>query len=85
MSSAALTFQIFGRSCVVILPPSLDVPPANDVRDAAPARAHDAQGESSGKEHESHIDAPLEPGERGVPVGRITGVRELVLRLGEEA
>jgi hypothetical protein len=42
MSAAAFTFQIFGRSCVVVLPPSLDgVPPANDVHDAA-QRAHGA-------------------------------------------
>jgi hypothetical protein len=46
MSEAALTFQIFGRSCVVILPPSLDVPPANDVDVAeirVAQRAHAAQ------------------------------------------
>ena len=43
MSEAAVSFQIFGRSCVVILPPSLDVPPANDVQAPAPGVAQRAQ------------------------------------------
>jgi hypothetical protein len=48
MSGAALTFQIFGRSCVVILPPNLDgVPPANDVQDAA----QDAQDAHDDAQH----------------------------------
>jgi hypothetical protein len=56
MSSAALTFQIFGRSCVVILPPSLDgVPPANDVQDTA-QRAH-------------HAHAGAQPPQRRSPSG----------------
>jgi hypothetical protein len=66
MSSAALTFQIFGRSCVVVLPPNLDgVPPANDVRDAA-QRAHGA-----------HADA--QPSQRRSPSGfqRVDAVHDL--------
>ncbi len=47
MSEAAFTFQIFGRSCVVILPPSLEVPPANDVLDPAIGVAQRAQSARS--------------------------------------
>jgi hypothetical protein len=43
MSAAAFTFQIFGRSCVVILPPSLDVAPANDVQATGIGSAQRAQ------------------------------------------
>ncbi len=44
MSEAAVTFTIFGQHCVVILPPSLDVPPANDVLEGGIALAQGAQG-----------------------------------------
>jgi hypothetical protein len=43
MSEAAVTFKIFGRSCVVILPPTLEVAPANDVHSAASGAAQAAQ------------------------------------------
>ena len=57
MSEAAFTFHILGRTCVVILPPSLDVPPANDVLGAGIDRAQRGQG----REAEGHASAATPP------------------------
>jgi hypothetical protein len=70
MSEAAVTFHIFGRSCVVILPPSLDVPPANDVQQPATGPAPWAQearppsSVSPPRPSEIVLCAPQDPGEQ---------------------
>jgi hypothetical protein len=47
MSGAALTFSILGKSCVVILPPSLDgVPAANDDSEPVGAMPRDRRPRS---------------------------------------
>jgi hypothetical protein len=65
MSEAALTFRIFGQSCVVILPPSLDVPPANDVQASGIGVAQRAQ--------ESRFERPEEPRVHGAPDLTVAG------------
>jgi hypothetical protein len=60
MSQAAVTFRIFGRTCVVVLPPSLEVPPANDVDRGAPDDAQPAQ----------------DAGSRAMPLGALRSIAE---------
>jgi hypothetical protein len=85
MSEAAFTFQIFGRSCVVILPPSLEVPPANDVLGPAIGVAQRAQGAQSRSGAEPPVLGAPEALATGHAAPAIPAPRpsEIVLRGGQ--
>jgi hypothetical protein len=85
MSEAAFTFQIFGRSCVVILPPSLEVPPANDVLGPAIGVAQRAQSAQSRSGAEPPVLGGPEEQAIGQTAPAIPAPRpsEIVLRGGQ--
>jgi hypothetical protein len=54
MSGAALTFRVFGRPCVVVLPPTLDgIAPANDAHEAIEAGDDTDEGRDADQRPES--------------------------------